>query len=491
MIVDLLLKRDYDVIVAGGGMTGLITATTIAKFTNQNMKILVLDRNEEINPARKNISGWTCGDAVSKRSIDFYEKEVGISYQNPELEHKVKGVVAFSPDRETKVSFDGAGFVLNRKLLGLRQVEDAKKFGVEFSFETEADRLLSENGYITGVETIDLDKTRKKITANIVVDATGSASKLRQNLPIENSFMEKQIDRENDMESTGRYILEFDKHEADESFFDEDYCIIHLDQDIAPGGYAWVFPKANNKVNIGLGIQKKRLISRNKRLGKNDNLQSLIDTYIKSNPAIKTYKLSLDKDDSGNSRGNWQVPVRRQNDCMVENGYLIVGDAAWLPRPIDAGGIGPGIFASVIAGKIIANALQVKDFSQHSLWNYNTEYVRNYGYQMASFEILRRFLQIVLNEKISYGMKNFLSVDDVEKITSREHPSFNKINMLNPIMFLKVISHWSLAKELRYTAKKSNELVEHNQNYPESPESFPAWQNKLHLLLNEAYNRFS
>ena len=485
------MERDYDVIVAGGGMTGLIVATTIAKFTNQNMKILVLDRNEEITPARKNISGWTCGDAVSKRSIDFYEKEVGISYKYPELEHKVKGVLAFAPDRETKVSFDGEGYVLNRKIWGLRQVEDAKKFGVEFSFETEANKLLSENKYINGVEIIKKDNIKSKITAKIVVDATGSASKLRQNLPVDDSFMEKQIDRENDMESTGRYILEFDKGEDDKSYFDEEYCIIHLDQDLAPGGYAWVFPKADNKINIGLGVQKKRLISRNKRLGKNDNLQSLIDSYIKANPAIKNYRLSSDKDDVGNVRGNWQVPVRRQNDCMVENGYVIVGDAAWLPRPIDAGGIGPGIFASVIAGKTIANALHAEDYSQKNLWNYNTEYVRNYGYQMASFEILRRFLQIELNEKISYGMKNFLSADDVEKITSREHPSFNKVNMLNPIMFLKIITHWSLAKELRYTANKSNQLVEHNKNYPESPDGFPIWKKKLHSLLEEAYSRFS
>ena len=88
-------------------------------------------------------------------------------------------------------------------------------------------------------------------------------------------------------------------------------------------------------------------------------------------------------------------------------------------------------------------------------------------------------------------MKHFLSADDVDKITSREHPSFDKVNMLNPLMLFKILTHWSLAKELRYTAKKSNELVTHSQNYPESPKSFPEWKNKLHTLLNEAYSRFS
>ena len=88
------MNRDYDVIIAGGGMTGLITATTIAKFTNQNNRILVIDRNEAVNSARKNISGWTCGDAVSKRSIDFYNKEVGIIIDP--TKGAVEGVIDFS-----------------------------------------------------------------------------------------------------------------------------------------------------------------------------------------------------------------------------------------------------------------------------------------------------------------------------------------------------------------------------------------------------------
>lgn len=486
------MTTEYDVIIAGGGMTGLVTASSVAKFSNQNLKILVVDRNSDLNAARKNISGWTCGDAVSKRSVDYLANETGIHYGNPEIEQSVKGVLAYSPDRETPVVFDGEGYVLNRKLLGQRQVKDALKFGVEFKFETEADKLIYDNGYIVGIIATDIATGQKqKLTSKVVVDATGSASKLRQNLPMENSFMEKTIDKENDMESTGRYILDIETQDADKSDFDPDYCIIHLDQDLAPGGYAWVFPKGKNKVNIGLGVQKKRLDERNKRLNKTDNLQSLIDRYIADNPAFSSYKNSVDDGDVGNVKGNWQVPVRRQNDCMVENGYLIIGDAAWMPRPIDAGGIGPGIFASVIAGKTIVNALEQNDFSQAGLWKYNTEYVRNHGHQMASFEILRRFLQIIKNENINFGMKYFLSYDDVEKITSREHPSFEKVRLGNPIMWLRILSHWRVAKELRYAAKKSQELVSHNTSYPESPKDFPEWENKLQNILNDAYTRFS
>ena len=49
-----------------------------------------------------------------------------------------------------------------------------------------------------------------------------------------------------------------------QTYFDPDYCIIHLDQLLAPGGYAWVFPKGKDKVNIGLGVQQKAFNSYNK-----------------------------------------------------------------------------------------------------------------------------------------------------------------------------------------------------------------------------------
>ena len=47
---------DYDVIIAGGGLAGTITAQAIAHYSNQNLRILVADRNPEFLPGRKIIS---------------------------------------------------------------------------------------------------------------------------------------------------------------------------------------------------------------------------------------------------------------------------------------------------------------------------------------------------------------------------------------------------------------------------------------------------
>ena len=342
---------DYDVIVAGGGLTGTIAAQSIAHYSNQNLKILSIDRNSEIFPGRKSLSGWTCGDACSKEAVDFMTERIKVQWTRPEIEHDVKGVMAFSPDKETAIPFDGEGYMLNRQKLPEIQNQRAKKMGVEFDFEINLTGLIYDEQQVVGVQGID-NKTKQpyKKTAKIVVDATGVTSMLRNTLK-NSTKVEKRIDRR-DLESTGRYIMYFEPQTKDLTEFDPDYCIIHLDQDIAPGGYGWVFPKGEKKVNIGLGVEKTLLEKRNNRLGKKDNVQSLMEEYLHRNPVIKNAKLSQDPEDINNNSGIFQVSVRRQNDCMVSGGYMMVGDSAWMPKPIDAGGIGPALIAGTIIGNL-------------------------------------------------------------------------------------------------------------------------------------------
>jgi flavin-dependent dehydrogenase len=480
--------RHYDVIIAGGGMAGLITAASIGYNSKTGARVLVVDRNRESEPGKKTNNGWTCGDATSKRSLNYLADHIGISYGSPELEHPVRGVYVYSPDRKTKVLFEGEGFLLNRKILPRRQVNDAKKFGTEFMFGATAERLLSEDGRITGISGRKSDGSTFSLTARVVIDAAGSSSTLRRFMPIP-SKIEKEIDPD-DVVGTGRYILDFEPAVENKAFFDPDYCIIHLDQFVAPAGYSWTFPKGRKKVNIGLGVSHSGLARRNRRFGLNDNLQSLIDRYLADNPVIKNYSQPGDDANSGNTKGNWQVPVRRHNDCMVANGFAVVGDSAWMPRPIDAGGISPSIYGGTILGKVIAEALEAGDTSEAGLWKYNVEYMNTHGYPMASFEVLRRYLQTVTNEQINYGMKYFLSEEDVTAITERKHPEFNRARFMNPSMWFRVLGQLSLARGLRYTVAKSAALVEINLAYPETPLGFTDWQKRLGKELAETVQKF-
>jgi flavin-dependent dehydrogenase len=300
--------------------------------------------------------------------------------------------------------------------------------------------------------------------------------------------MEKKIDR-TDLESTGRHIMYFDKGQEDLTEFDPDYCLIHLDQDIAPGGYGWVFPKGQNKVNIGLGVEKTILDKRNKRLGKNDDVSSLINQYVARNRAIKNPRLSTDPEDAHNATGNFQVSVRRQNDCMVANGFMLVGDSAWMPKPLDAGGIGPALIAGTIIGKNVADAIESGDVTEKGLWQYNVDYVREYGYKTAGLEVFRRLLQGLTNDQINYGMKHFLGNLDVEAISKGEHPDFSVLGKMG--LMIRGALNKKLADGLRYTTQQNKILTEHYRNYPKNPDGFEEWSKKLQKILTESFEHLA
>jgi len=478
------VDTDYDVIVAGGGLTGTVAAQSISHYSNQNLSILSIDRNPEMFPGRKSNAGWTCGDACSKEAVDFMTERIKIPWTSPEIEHDVKGVMAFSPDKETAIPFDGDGYMLNRQKLPEIQNARTKKMGVNFDFEINLTGLIYDGQQVIGVQGIN-NKTRQpyKKTAKVVVDATGVTSMLRNQLQ-NSTKIERKIDRR-DLESTGRHIMYFENGEKDLTEFDPDYCIIHLDQDIAPGGYGWVFPKGDNKVNIGLGVEKSILDQRNKRLGKNDNVASLMEEYLQRNKAIKNPKLSQDPEDIHNNTGVFQVSVRRQNDCMVSGGYILVGDSAWMPKPIDAGGIGPALIAGTILGKNVVDAIEANDVTEKGLWQYHLDFIEEYGYKTAGLELFRRLVQTLTNDQISYGMKHFLGNVDVEAISKGEHPDFSGLTKLG--MIIRGAMNKTVASGLKYTSEQNQWLVKHYRNYPKEPSGFEEWNKSLLKTLDESF----
>ncbi len=472
--------EQYDVIVAGAGISGSLAAAGAAK---EGAKVLLLDRNDYKTVGKKTNWGWVCGDAVAKTHIDFVNKEIGLQLTEPVLDTKVDGVQVLSPDLSRKFQFEGEGYSLDRPKLAKVLTDFAVKSGAEYRPHHEVEGPIIENGTVVGVYGRDEKNEQYKIIGKVVIDALGIASTIRRKLP-QNKYIENTVSTD-DIESTGRYIYKFEAKASDLNYYDPKNALIHLNQKLAPGGYGWVFPKSNGRINIGIGVEKKSLEVRNVRMSKQDTLHSLIDQYVEWNPVVG--KTVIDEEDA-NGKGYWSVTVRRQFDSLVFPGYMGVGDSMAMPNPISAGGIGPAMNSGAIAGKIAAQAVSANDTSLEFLWRYNQRYNDIYGNKTAGLEVFRVYLQSLNNELIDYGMSKFLTEEEAIQISYGNIPEISIASKFSKV--LSGMSNIDAFKNLLYVRDKMKKLNSLYARYPKSPAQFDAWKQEVHAHMHEVKEKF-
>jgi digeranylgeranylglycerophospholipid reductase len=471
--------ESYDIIVAGAGMAGSLAAAAAAK---NGAKVLLLDRNDHTVVGRKTNWGWVCGDAVAKTHIDFIEKELQIKLGEPVLDLKVDGVQVLSPDMQHKFPFEGEGYSLDRPKAAKYFAEIAIKNGAEYRPHYEVGGPLLENNQVVGIYGRNEKNEQVEIKAKLTIDTLGIASNLRRKLP-PNEYIENMVSTD-DIESTGRYIGYIEHNGGDLNYYDPKNALIHLNQVLAPGGYGWVFPKTNGRINVGVGVEKKSIEVRNKKLGKTDTLHTLIDGYVKWNPEIKEFK--LDPTDE-NGKGYWSVTVKRQFDSLVYPGYMGAGDSMAMPNPISAGGIGPAMVAGVLAGEVAGEAIAAKDTSMNFIWKYNVRYNDLYGNKTAALEAFRVYLQSLNNDLINYGMAHFLTEQEAVDISYGRIPEITITGTFQKV--LSGISNINAFKNLVYTVGKMKKMNKIYSKYP-SMHEFAAWKKIVNDEMREVKERF-
>ena len=470
----------YDVIVAGAGLAGSLAAAVAAR---NGLRVALLDRNKEQEVGKKTNWGWVCGDAVADSHIQYIKSRVNINFSYPELDLKVDGVLVISPDLEYKIPFEGAGYVLNRPAFEYKLMQEARRYGAEYISEFEVEGPIMENNYVVGIFGKNKAMEHKEMRAKVVVDALGVATSLRRKLP-ENLFVDKVVDI-SDVESTGRYIYDFDADHEDPIFYDPKNALIHLNQQWAPGGYGWVFPKKGTRVNIGIGVQKQSLEIRNRKLNKKDTLHTLMDEYVQHNPVIKNPRLM---NDNNNGKGYWSVAVRRQLDCLTFNGYLGAGDSMAMPNPISAGGIGPALVSGILAGEQAVRAVKSGDASIEGMWQYNLDYNQEYGKKTAGLEVFRTYLQSLNNDTINYGMRMFLTAKEAETISYGNIPEMSLVAKAKIV--LQGATNINAFNNLLYVVKKMKTLNGIYGRYPKNVSEFGKWRELVKAEMEEAKARF-
>ncbi|MCW3975466.1 MAG: NAD(P)/FAD-dependent oxidoreductase [Candidatus Bathyarchaeota archaeon] len=437
----------YDLVIVGAGSSGCIATKTAVL---NGLEVCLIDCKP-----RQNIGDKICGDAIARHHFD----SLGIKYPSgQELEHEIKGVKVYSPDMESVFKIEGegvSGFIVDRLMLGQRLLKGALDCGVTFHDNTLALEPIISNSFVKGVKSRNLNTGKvEKIYSKLTMDASGFSAALRRNLPKNFGFI-KSIKNQD--------LLPCFREIRDDVDFRSDYCKIFLSQEIAPGGYYWIFPKNNEKVNVGLGVQG-----------------------LKNHPNPKEilYKNVISKDIFRKSiilnSGGGFVPTRRPIDSLVSDGIMFLGDAACLVNPIHGGGIGPSMLSGKLATEVAVMALSKGIPSKDLLWEYNLKYMKEYGAKQAGLDIFRILLQSLKDDEINYGMKHqLIKPEDILETSLKGELKISITEKVTRVF--KGLKKIDLLRNLKKTADKMQLAKNLYQNYPEN-EEFEAWAKKIRTL---------
>ncbi|MCI4367919.1 MAG: NAD(P)/FAD-dependent oxidoreductase, partial [Thermoplasmata archaeon] len=122
---------------------------------------------------------------------------------------------------------------------------------------------------------------------------------------------------------------------------------------VAPGGYVWIFPKADGLANVGIGVQLSQITGM-------AEARKYLDDWISKHPQYSKGK-KIDMVGGG-------VSISPPLKTTVTDGMMLVGDAARMIDPLTGGGIANGCIAGKICGEYAAKAASLgtptKEFFQ-------------------------------------------------------------------------------------------------------------------------------
>ncbi len=338
--------KKFDVIVVGAGPAGSMAAYHAAKG---GCKTALIDRKEVVGvPVR-------CGEAVGFKG---FSKSLEI--EDSWVLSSVNKITMISPSGD-KVNLVNPGkmgnnYILDRLVMDKDLAEKAIKAGADFFPLTPVTSVSFD-----GNATYTCVSTEKTFTASSLVLADGVESRLARSLGWNTTLSLE------DVETCAISVVE---HENIEDGVIE----LYLGNNIAPGGFLWVFPRGGNSANVGLGI-----------LGKYSSpgkAKELLENFVKNTYPGGTVTRSHC---AGVPVGQWLRP-------LVRYGALVVGDAARQVSSLTGGGIAYALFAGRVAGETVAEAKKGDAIDYTHLKKYQKRWAQYCGKQQERSYALKSML---------------------------------------------------------------------------------------------------
>src|SRR6058998_1002187 len=232
---------DVDILVVGAGPAGAVAAWE-AKLAAPGLDVVLLERDRAVGaPVR-------CAEGVGDAGLRAFASPEGAEW----VARKITRVVFWAPDdTEVQVAERDVGWVLDRTRFDAYLAERAVGLGAELRVSTEAAGMTCEpdGRWRVRLRSAGGDETCR---ARVVIGTDGVEAMVGRWAGLETRVPAR------DMESCAQYVLEGID-------FDPDAIYLQFGADIAPGGYAWVFPKGVGIANVGLGLVALKSDGRNAR----------------------------------------------------------------------------------------------------------------------------------------------------------------------------------------------------------------------------------
>ncbi len=364
------MKSEYDVIVVGAGPAGSIAARYAAE---QGVSVLMLEKDRDVGyPVR-------CGEAISKIRLEEF-----ITSDDKWIAAKISKFSFNSPDgKEVIIEFGEAGYVLERRIFDYELARTAAEAGAEILTRAYVNGLIFDrDGKVSGVK-YEYNGEQKEIKSKIVIAADGVESRVGRW-----AGLKTHIDFR-DMESAVQIT-------AANIPLDQNTLYFYFGKDVAPNGYFWIFPKGNNKANIGLGVSG--------LIGKKKSAQSFLDDFM-----AKHYPNApvLTKIAGG-------VPCSITLDKISAPGIMLVGDAARQVNPLSGGGIASGMTGGSIAGRIAAEAIKLNKLDH--ILSYDKAWYERVGKRHEIYNRIKEGIYNFSDEKFNSIANSVLKIP-IEKRT--------------------------------------------------------------------------
>jgi digeranylgeranylglycerophospholipid reductase len=291
--------EEFDIIVVGAGPAGSSAAMSAAE---EGVSVLLLEEHSQIGLPLQ------CAEGLSRSTI---EKYLSI---NPEwIAVNLSGSIVRGPaGDEFKIEYPDVGWILNRKIFDPALAQRAVDKGTVL--KTKSKVINIEDKMVI----VNEDGRIKKYRFRFLIGADGIGSKIGFLLGIDTRLNLGEI------EVCAEYLIENIKIESN-------YTYLIFDTKIAPGGYAWIFPKSETSANVGLGISPIKTRKKAK---------DYLEEWIKSE---FPYGLIKERIFGG-------VPAKVLKKFSGKN-FFLVGDAGRFTDPLSGAGIANAIKSGMIAGR--------------------------------------------------------------------------------------------------------------------------------------------